>query len=84
MSNNPDKLKSSFMGKIIRTVREELERSATQQQLQCVINPLIVYTLRCFQPYIIILLVLLIISISLQAYCVYSSIQLCQMLNARA
>ena len=71
------------MSKIIKTVREELERSATQQQLQCVINPLIVYTLRCFRPYVVLLLLLLVINISLQAYCVYSSVQLCQLLSAK-
>ena len=78
-----DKASPSFMGKIIKTVREELERSATRQQLQCVIDPLIIYTLRCFQPYIFLLLTLLIVNISLQAYCVYSSVQLCRLLSTK-
>lgn len=75
--------RSSFMGKILKTVREELNRTATRQQLQCVIDPLIVYTLRCFQPYIILLLALLIVNISLQSYCVYSSVRLCRALGGK-
>lgn len=57
--------------RIIDVIKTEIAKSETQQKLKCVVDPLMTYLVGVVQPYILIIVIIIFITLILQGYMVH-------------
>lgn len=73
MSLSSDLESKCFSTRILNLIRSEIAKSENKQRIKDVVDPIVWYAWRGIQPYIILIIILLAVSVVCQGYLVVST-----------